>query len=403
MRQAQRKRSLICFVVTGFAVAVLCVGLLCLGRLASWASEGGGGGAAVSIDPDDKYAQGGDYVVFTGWCSCEGCNVSFTWSGMNAYTDPPQSQPACKRTLYGSVGSTPGHYPVTVTCSTPGHGHADAAMHVCRVGFYGFSVDPTYALGPDCTDTNHWSLSQAVPYPNDVGPLVFMIEDPAYKASIGPMTGIVHPACDKSGEITVKAILAIYPPCYEKDNLLIKAHPDGVETAWACLFNKEGFYGAEWTQKLSSTGGSLEDMWVSERVTLGDPNHFNWTAQQAEYYPVPPEQDPDGVHQWHLDASGAFDDDFLLPYADPDMVNATLFWPDPDFHAPKVSRRCQEYCWWCPLCECWDYFTAPKDIDVILSSKLAPDPPQQELDMEVTTSAYGKSVQELYQGTWPPP
>ena len=243
---------------------------------------------------------------------------------------------------------------------------------VIAVEITGFSVDPTWALGQGCDVAKHKSTCQAHILPSGASTLTYhVVPETAHGATIDAQTGIITPAADKSGEITVRVKAAVLPTCYSDANLLIRAHPTSVAGSSVQKIALP-YYGGHWTHTFAGTGGTLEDVEVSECVVTPQPKPFG----------LPMNISPGPPNVWKLDAAGKMThpDTYKIRIS---LVDANLFLPL-STQLPKTARDMQTYYWYCPLCSAWCPFTDAAAIDFVLDNA-----PGNNIVMK--TNAYGTS------------
>ena len=134
------------------------------------------------------------------------------------------------------------------------------------------------------------------------------------------------------------------PMCYSETNLTIHAIPvEWVSSTIVPVQESTDVYGAGWVHTFSSSGGSLENVYIAEAVTNQPPNPFGYDYNVAAPPPT--------VNQWDLGANGTMivADNYTTSRQ---YIDATKF-----DSFPQVATDLQWYYWSCPRCSIWTRFS----------------------------------------------
>lgn len=145
---------------------------------------------------------------------------------------------------------------------------------------------PTFAFAPpmpafapantmEASVCNNTATANAVVVPGGRLPPLWSIRGNRRGATIDPATGVINPSATQTGNITVRATDATLPDALAEQVLTIRAHPTRITNTVAGASLLPGSYGAVYTHTLGSSGGSLNNVFVTERIDCGnDPVGF---------------------------------------------------------------------------------------------------------------------------------
>jgi hypothetical protein len=259
-----------------------------------------------------------------------------------------------------------------------------ASITVIGIELTGFSIDPIWCIGTGCNVENHRTTAQVSITPAHMEP-VFSIQGQTHGATIDSATGVVTPSGTASGTIIVRAACAEMPECYHERELLIRARP----VAWAESWVEPGphpqlagVYSGKWKHRFTSSGGSLEDVQISETVETVVPNPF-----EIDHSVLPGEPEV-----WHLSTDGWMDvPDVYSSPRDWPLFHAKVWLPSPPNPGlPQTAVMNQWYHWWCQMDNIWSVFTGPGEIERTMNF--------DGNDITFIHAAYGQSVVQDYAG-----
>jgi hypothetical protein len=254
--------------------------------------------------------------------------------------------------------TTAGSFPITAkvgwgSTSVPGS-IASVTVDVVQVTITEFSRNPTYAIAGECDPNNHVSRALTTSLPSGYGsyPWVeYSIQGDAHGASVDP-NGVVSPASDDSGTVTVRAVPFGCDSGYAEATLAIKGRPTGIAATTSQPYDPvvegEDVYGCDYYHTFASTGGSLADACLAETlIYLSDPFHL-------PHFHAPPPVFEEGSY-FVLDENNTSSADHITMLAGPAGVDVNEFLPTgPPANKPglpQVAEIWQTLWWWCPLCQ----------------------------------------------------
>jgi hypothetical protein len=182
-------------------------------------------------------------------------------------------------TLTAPAGSTGGQ--ITVRAAD----HANPAADFFDLNVNLVEVQqPTFAFAPampafapantmDASVCGNTATAAAVTAPAG-RPLTFSIVGNPLGATIAPATGVITPSVTQTGNIRVRATDNAVRDARNEQTLTIQAHPTGITRTAIATFPipaaRGGPYGAVYTHNFNSSGGSIANVMVSERVFCGN-------------------------------------------------------------------------------------------------------------------------------------
>lgn len=216
-----------------------------------------------------------------------------------------------------------------------------------------------------------------------------------YGATIESSTGVIRPAEGKSGVITVRATDVSDPSIFLDSSFTIQAVPTGLLSSYVSKPSSSRFYLGKWIHTFTSSGGSLEGIYISETIrTLTKPSPFRGLGNLAHDPPANPLGSiyPHEGSSWILDANGtmkAADQYGIAKIA----IDARAFLSDSSKgDLPQTHRILQWYSWYFAPGKRWMPFMGPNEITWTLRFNASQD------DLEVEIKAYGQEVVHRYEG-----
>jgi hypothetical protein len=244
-------------------------------------------------------------------------------------------------TITAPAGSTGG--PITVRAAdaaNPLVDFADANIVLVEI------QQPTFAFAPpmpgvappntmDSSVCNNTATANAVTVP--AGRAVrWSLRGNARGAAINPATGVINPSATQTGAVTVRATDNTLRDALAEQALTIRAHPTRIIrtiNTGAIPPAAGGPYGAVYDHLFASSGGSLLNVDVSERV-FNESDPFN--TGFAPVVPGPP-------NIWTLNAAGRMIGDFMFSGAGNPGIDVNQFLPSPPnpglpqaWHTPQI-------------------------------------------------------------------
>jgi len=160
---------------------------------------------------------------------------------------------------------------------------------------------------------------------------------------------VFAPPTNFTTEFTVGLSVTDYQSS-DNTHVLVHAVPNGKSTSTSMWLNPPTKpYGRAYKYTFSSSGGDLDGVRISERVTFA--NDPYWYQRGDIVY---------GQEIWDLDSTGMMDeyDEYSDPY-DLGQININRFHPvPPGSGTPVIYQTLQTYGWKCPLCSTYrDFFS----------------------------------------------
>jgi hypothetical protein len=248
-------------------------------------------------------------------------------------------------------------------------------LTIIKVDLNGFSLSPTWARGNGCAEAPHRSACQASIQPAGISTITYSIQGAAHGATIDASTGVITPGVNDSGTITVRAAVALLPSCFAESNLLIRAIPVGIATT--TIETPDLNYGAIYTHTATSSGGSLENVVITEIVTVAqDDFNTGWGGVS------------EGTITATMNVAGQFSDNIATPSA---FIDANDFLPSPPKAGlPATLNTPQILEWRCPLDNDWIPFA-----NIAITATLS----RQGANLIFTTTDNDVSCVEPYSGS----
>ena len=209
---------------------------------------------------------------------------------------------------------------------------------------------PTFAFAPpmpafapantmEASVCNNTATANAVGVPGGRLPPLWSIRGNRRGATIDPATGVINPSATQTGNITVRATDATLPDALAEQVLTIRAHPTRILST--VVSGPLGPYGALYTHTFASSGGSLNNVGVGERVDCGN-DPFNMCAG---FLPI-----ATGALSAAVNAAGRWGDQIVTPAGNPG-IDVNRFLPSPPgpglpqvFDTPQILYWRSEQC-----------------------------------------------------------
>ena len=209
---------------------------------------------------------------------------------------------------------------------------------------------PTFAFAPpmpafapantmEASVCNNTATANAVVVPGGRLPPLWSIRGNRRGATIDPATGVINPSATQTGNITVRATDATLPDALAEQVLTIRAHPTRILST--VVSGPLGPYGALYTHTFASSGGSLNNVGVGERVDCGN-DPFNMCAG---FLPI-----ATGALSAAVNAAGRWGDQIVTPAGNPG-IDVNRFLPSPPgpglpqvFDTPQILYWRSEQC-----------------------------------------------------------
>ncbi len=257
----------------------------------------------VTISPAEIAAGRGRTTVARA-TAARGTNV--TWS-----IDPPAHGAAIvgrgrRATITAPAGSTGGVITIRAADAANPADFATATLTLVELRNFRFNFNPgmpawTPANTMEASVCNNTATAQVDTVP--VGRVVqWSIRGNRRGAAIDPATGVINPSATQTGNIRVRGRDNAVRDAFAEEVLTIRAHPTGIRRTGRPPVALANPYGATYTHTLRSSGGSLNNVWVTERVFSGN-DPFN-----TGFVPIPP-----GNINAPLNAAGEMDDEIGTP------------------------------------------------------------------------------------------
>jgi hypothetical protein len=253
-----------------------------------------------------------------------GRGITVAWSIQGAANGATITPAGRSATITAPAGSTGG--PITIRAAdaaNPAVDFADAVLTLVEV------QQPTFAFAPpmpafapantmEASVCNNTATANAVVVAGGARPPpLWSIRGNRRGATIDPATGIINPSATQTGNITVRATDANLADAFAEQILTIRAHPTRITST--IVAGPLGPYGALFTHTFASSGGSLNNVDVGERVDCGN-DPFNMCAG---FLPI-----ATGALSAAVNAAGRWSDQIVTPAGNPG-IDVNRFLPSP--------------------------------------------------------------------------
>ncbi|MCM3901775.1 MAG: DUF4157 domain-containing protein [Pyrinomonadaceae bacterium] len=250
--------------------------------------------------------------------------VTVDWSIQGAANGATITPAGRSATITAPAGSTGGNITIRAAdAANPGVDFEDAVVALVEV------QQPTFAFAPampafapantmDASVCDNTATANAVVLPGGRPAPVWSIRGNRRGAAIDPATGVITPSATQTGNITVRATDGNLADAFAEQVLTIQAHPTGIRNTIISAFPLG--YGATYTHTFGSSGGSLANIFVTERIFCGnDPVGFCPRAA----VPILP-----GTINARINAANQMDDHIRTNSANPG-IDVNRFLPSP--------------------------------------------------------------------------
>jgi hypothetical protein len=274
-----------------------------------------------------------------------GRGITVAWSIQGAANGAIITPAGRSATITAPVGSTGGNITIRAAdAANPAVDFADAVVRLVEV------QQPTFVFAPpmpafapantmEASVCNNTATANAVVVPGGRPPPLWSIRGNRRGATIDPATGVINPSATQTGNITVRATDANLADAFAEQVLTIRAHPTRISST--VVAGPLGPYGALYTHTFASSGGSLNNVDVGERVDCGN-DPFNMCAG---FLPI-----ATGALSAAVNAAGQWGDQIVTPAGNPG-IDVNRFLPSPPrpglpqvFDTPQILYWRSEQC-----------------------------------------------------------
>ena len=178
-------------------------------------------------------------------------------------------------TITAPAGSTGGDITIRAAdAANPAADFEDATLTLVEIQRPTFVFNPAMpAFAPantmDASVCDNTATANAVTVPGGRA-VQWSIRGNRRGAAIDRATGVINPSATRTGNIRVRATDTALSQAFAEQVLAIRAHPTRINNTVAGASLLPASYGAVYTHTLRSSGGSLNNVFVTERIDCGN-------------------------------------------------------------------------------------------------------------------------------------